>query len=676
MKPRIWVKKIIEAENEKKMKRNPPLQMSDPVETLPLIARMKLEKSQESYASYMPDVILEDGRFKGLKGEKGIVDDDNEQQLDPEVKKIKLEYQREELRELKKEIRELEQAPEIMQEEDYTESIQIDDSVYPKRSNKSKLYGGPDPEEPISDVPCTGCGALLHCQDPGVPGYMPSQRYKQLKPEERKAAHCQRCHMMTHFNLALNVQVSPKEYPQIISELKTQKTSLVILLVDLLDLSNSFIDNLWDHIGNQHELIILGNKVDLLPRDYFGWFERIEASFKRHIRKAGLSEGTILHTRLISAKTGYGVEGLVSLIMNKWGTDGNVYLVGCTNVGKSTLFNSLLSSDMCQTKARNLIHRATTSKWPGTTIGTLKFPMARITPWRLQLRSERIRRQEERLKEEEELRKEMWRKYGKRKNLTLTGFIGQTFTTEKPVEDDQEIEPFDCPQYVFSKKSGLEETQSGRKSLEEKKAPKYFDENHYQNSRWCIDTPGLVNPNQIINLLSPAELLELLPKNMIIPRTFVVKPRYSLWLTGLGRIDYLEGEQQIYMTVFANFPLPVEVVGLDLSDQFYRNSIKSGALGLPFGDKDHLNKIPSLVGKEIDLTGVAFNESVADICLSSLGWVAVTAGPYMPVKLRAYTPGGLGCIVRKPLLKFAVNNRGRRISHKSTYKLKKMLPWM
>jgi ribosome biogenesis GTPase A len=51
---------------------------------------------------------------------------------------------------------------------------------------------------------------------------------------------------------------------------------------------------------------------------------------------------------------------------------GDVYLLGCTNVGKSTLFNALLQSDYCKVKAVDLIQRATTSPWPGTTLNLLK----------------------------------------------------------------------------------------------------------------------------------------------------------------------------------------------------------------------------------------------------------------------------------------------------------------
>lgn len=44
---------------------------------------------------------------------------------------------------------------------------------------------------------------------------------------------------------------------------------------------------------------------------------------------------------------------------------GHVCILGCTNVGKSTLFNSLLMSDYCKETAIDYIKRATTSLWPG-----------------------------------------------------------------------------------------------------------------------------------------------------------------------------------------------------------------------------------------------------------------------------------------------------------------------
>ena len=44
---------------------------------------------------------------------------------------------------------------------------------------------------------------------------------------------------------------------------------------------------------------------------------------------------------------------------------GGVYLLGGTNVGKSSLFNSLIDSDLCHIHALDCIQRATVSNLPG-----------------------------------------------------------------------------------------------------------------------------------------------------------------------------------------------------------------------------------------------------------------------------------------------------------------------
>lgn len=49
------------------------------------------------------------------------------------------------------------------------------------------------------------------------------------------------------------------------------------------------------------------------------------------------------------------------------------------------------------------------------------------------------------------------------------------------------------------------------------------------------------------------------------------------------------------------------------------------------------------------------------------GWVSITTCAENLVTLKAFTPGGLGCVLRSPaLLKYAVNLRGKRI--RGTYK--------
>ena len=104
----------------------------------------------------------------------------------------------------------------------------------------------------------------------------------------------------------------------------------------------------------------------------------------------------ILDSIVVSARTGYNIEKLITLIFKHWREKekhlgGNVYLVGTTNVGKSSIFNVLLDSDMCDSKALNRIDKATIAPVPGTTLNLLKFPILRPEPGQLSLRHDRLK---------------------------------------------------------------------------------------------------------------------------------------------------------------------------------------------------------------------------------------------------------------------------------------------
>lgn len=74
-----------------------------------------------------------------------------------------------------------------------------------------------------------------------------------------------------------------------------------------------------------------------------------------------------------------------------------------------------------------------------------------------------------------------------------------------------------------------------------------FDETkeEFKYGRWCYDTPGTIQPDQVLDLLTTEELLSVLPKEIIVPRTFILHPNQTIFLAGIGRLDYLEGIDHI-----------------------------------------------------------------------------------------------------------------------------------
>jgi len=69
---------------------------------------------------------------------------------------------------------------------------------------------------------------------------------------------------------------------------------------------------------------VIGNKVDLLPRDAPGYLDRIKESVVALCEERGI---TAQHVALISAKTGYGIEKLITHLLRDWKLKGMRFTV-------------------------------------------------------------------------------------------------------------------------------------------------------------------------------------------------------------------------------------------------------------------------------------------------------------------------------------------------------------
>lgn len=466
--------------------------------------------------------------------------------------------------------------------------------------------------------------------------------FKQLNEKQLKEEKCQRCEYLSHFNVALNVNVKSDEYPELIAKIRNDTKALVVIMIDLLDFPCSVWPGIVNLIGTDHKVYIVGNKVDLLPKDNESYLERALFSLKKSLQSIGIDRSSrVVDVSLISAKTGWGVEQLITKLMRDRRKGQDLYLIGCTNVGKSTLFNALMQSDLCKLRDVDLISRATTSLWPGTTLNLIKFPVREPTGWELQMRINRLRYLQRNDVEEWYLRKSLYRKTGDSRYATLSQRIGMTFRTEIP----------------FS-------VQSGHPFARKPQSPKPFDpqSKYFEDCDFFCDTPGTIYKDQILTLLTTEELLRTIPREIITPRTFTLRPLQSLFIGGLARIDLSAARQQVWFTVFASHYLPIHVVHTEEANRFYRTYLGTDMLGVPIGGEERIKYWPQLVPKEIELQSINWNESCADIVLSSAGWVAVTTGPDTKCVLRAFTPEGRGIFVRNPpLLPYAFNLRGKRI---------------
>lgn len=187
------------------------------------------------------------------------------------------------------------------------------------------LVGTPDPSIPASSIHCSGCGAILHCRDADAPGYMSTDTFKNLSENALRKTRCNRCYIIIKYQKALNVSVDVDKYQKLMSEIKDKK-ALVLLVVDLTDVTNSIYKDILHAIGKNRQLYIVGNKVDLIVNDKPNYMERIKANLFNTCESMGLniSGNNIRHVCLVSGKTGFGIEQLVTKLLHDWERKGNL----------------------------------------------------------------------------------------------------------------------------------------------------------------------------------------------------------------------------------------------------------------------------------------------------------------------------------------------------------------
>lgn len=592
-----------------------------------------------------------------------------------------------------------EQLRELQQQQEEEERRQLQQREE-RRQQKlaARLLGhrAPEPLDPAvqpepSGVFCSGCGAELHCQHPALPGYLPGEKFRSATEQAdggMARVVCQRCWLLVHHQCALRLQVSRQQYLDLVSSaLRRPGPALVLYMVDLLDLPDALLPDLPALVGPK-QLIVLGNKLDLLPQDTPSYRQRLRERLWADCARAGIlpiqrqksSPGEDRQTeseplgrthrllrdvRLISAKTGYGIEELISELQRSWRYRGDVYLVGGTNAGKSTLFNTLLESDYCIAKGSEAIDRATISPWPGTTLNLLKFPICNPTPYRMFQRHKRLNKDatktEEDLSEREQNQLSLLKKHG-----YVVGRVGKTFSYSKIQDEDDAIFEFDADSLAFD--MGNEPVLVSDKPTKRVE----LTPEDVKDAHWFYDTPGIIKENCILNLLTEKEVKIVLPTHSIIPRTFVLKPGMALFLGALGRIDFLQGNQSAWFTVVASNFLPVHITSLDKAEALYQKHAGHMLLKVPIGGEERMTEFPPLVAEDIILDeGLGETEAVADIKFSSAGWVAVTPHFKDKLHLRGYTPKGTGLTVRPPLLPYIVNVKGERIKRSVAYKTKR-----
>lgn len=366
------------------------------------------------------------------------------------------------------------------------------------------------------DIICIGCGAALQSDDPQKPGYLPASALKKAAAGETDNIYCQRCFRLRHYNEIMPVDLNNDDFLALLNSLSSKK-ALIVNVVDLFDFSNSLLSSLKRFVGD-NEFILVGNKFDLFPLNTRQ--SRIKDWMRQEANRMGLFPKDIF---LISAAKKKHLDDLIEYL-DKASKDRDIYFVGMTNVGKSTLLNAIID------KMGDVKDLITTSRFPGTTLDQIEIPL--------------------------------------------------------------------------------------------------------DNGHFLIDTPGILSQNQLATRLKPKDLEAASPKKPLKPATYQLLPGNTIFLGGLGRIDYVKGESTSF-TVYTSRAVKVHRTKTEKADEFYQKHVGE-LLTPPTGE----NYLPSLKGQEYH------TDYKSDLLFGGIGFVTVPEG----CVVKTYTPDGIGLGIRRALI--------------------------
>lgn len=366
----------------------------------------------------------------------------------------------------------------------------------------------------MEDIYCQGCGAAIQTTNPDELGYTPESALN------KEIVLCQRCFKLKHYNEIQDVSVTDDDFLKMVSQIR-DVNGLVVHLIDIFDVNGSMIKSLARIIGDK-PIILVGNKVDLLPkstnkRKLINWL-------KKSAKDAGLK---VKEVYLISSIQGHGIDTLTEAI-DLMRDNQDVYVVGTTNVGKSTFINRLIHQS---TGDKDVI---TTSYFPGTTLGFIEIPL-----------------------------------------------------------DDHSV---------------------------------------------LIDTPGIVNKQQMAHYVSKSDLKIITPSKEIKPMVFQLNSQQTLFFGGLGRIDFIKGDKQSFVCYFSNH-LSIHRTKLENADKLYVDHV--GELLSP-PDEDTRTMLPELVQSTFRI-----KEEKMDIVFPGLGWVMI---PTANTTVVVYSPKTVAVSIRPALI--------------------------
>ena len=198
---------------------------------------------------------------------------------------------------------------------------------------------------------CKGCGVKIQTTEPNKPGYIREDVYE-------KNPHnflCERCYNLQHYNKNIKIAIDEKEFLENAKKIASTN-ALVVNIIDTFDLEGTIIPNINELFPN-NKILLIANKYDLFLRSNRP--SKIKKYVYDYLAKHNIKINGLI---VASAKEEISAKKIIMAI-EKMAEGKDVYFFGMSNVGKSTLMNSIMYAvDETNT------FRLTVSNNPGTTL--------------------------------------------------------------------------------------------------------------------------------------------------------------------------------------------------------------------------------------------------------------------------------------------------------------------